>query len=351
MEPPESAGFARIDVCDVPMQSRAAMQGWQDLEGWARLCRGDECPLCDAVALTHDQDEYGVTLLRTTSALIRLSRNQRARGYCVVVAARHVVEPFDLPEAEVRSYFDDVLATAEALRTCCAPVKVNYEILGNAIPHLHCHVVPRYADDGAPGRPLPLFDLPPVHLPEDEFRSLATQIRDALQGGVGGVGALRFEPLGQDELPSLQALCESCADYYHLMTGGPVSSSEAHTLFTLRPETAAMTDKFLIGVHRGRELIGALDLYRHYPRRQHAWMGLLLLHPNLRGHGHGAAMIRWMIEWAREQGCARLRLGVADDNARALEVLGRHGFRPTGERISRVSGSRRLVLLPLEREL
>jgi diadenosine tetraphosphate (Ap4A) HIT family hydrolase/GNAT superfamily N-acetyltransferase len=328
------------------------MRGWQDREAWERLCRGDDCPLCEAVALSYDQDQYGVTLVRTGHALIRLSRNQRARGYCVVVAARHVVEPFELPVAESRAFFDDVLATAAAVQRTCAPVKVNYEILGNAIPHLHCHVFPRYVDDGAPAGPLALFADPPVHLPEAEFRDLATELRKALQDQIGGgEDVLRFEPLVRDQLPALQALCESCADYYHLMTGGPVSSSEAHTLFTLCPETAALRDKLLVGVHRGRELIGALDLYRHYPRREQAWMGLLLLHPNQRGHGHGAAMIRWMIDWAREQGCAKLRLGVADDNQRALEVLGRHGFKPTGERISRVSGARRLVLLPLEREL
>lgn len=328
------------------------MHGWLDREAWDRLCRGDECPLCEAVALTHDQDRYGVTLLRTESSLIRLSRNQRARGYCVVVAARHVVEPFELPSEQARAFFDDVLATGSALHRACTPIKVNYEILGNVIPHLHCHVFPRYADDGAPAGPLSLFADPPVHLPEEDFRDLATRLRAALLDAVGGgEGGLRFEPLRHDQLPALQALCESCSDYYHLMTGGPVSASEAHALFTLAPETAAPADKFLIGVHRGRELIGALDLYRHYPRRQLAWMGILLLHPNQRGHGHGADMIRWMIEWARSQGCVRLRLGVADDNQRALEVLGRHGFRPTGERISRVSGARRLVLLPLEREL
>ena len=334
------------------MHSRAAMRGWQDPETWQRLCSGDDCPLCTAVALTHDQDQYGVTLVRTATSLIRLSRNQRARGYCVVVAAKHVVEPFELPAAAARSFFDDVLATASAVHRSCAPIKVNYEILGNEIPHLHCHVFPRYLDDGAPVGPLTLFDGTPVHLPEEDFRTLATQLRAAIQTELGGGdGTLRYEPLGADQLPALQALCESCADYYHLMTGGAVSSSEAHMLFTIRPETAATADKFLIGVHRGRDLIGALDLYRHYPRRQHAWMGLLLLHPNLRGHGHGAAMIRWMIDWARAQGCVRLRLGVADDNAHALQLLGRHGFRPTGERISRVSGSRRLVLLPLERDL
>jgi len=327
------------------------MQGWRDPDAWERLCRGVGCPLCASVASGSDDDEHGLTLARTVTSVVRLARNQRARGYCVVIAARHAVEPFDLPPAESRAFFDDVLATARAVQQVCCPVKVNYELLGNAIPHLHCHVVPRYEDDGSPAAPLPLFGEPPVHLPDADFLELAARVRAALQADGGGDDTLRYAPLGPDDLPALQALCESCADYYHLMTGAPVSSSEAHTLFTLRPETAAMHDKFLIGVRRGRDLIGVLDLYRHYPRRELAWMGLLLLHPNLRGHGHGAAMIRWMVDWAREQGCTRLRLGVADDNQRALEVLGRHGFAPTGERISRVSGSRRLVLLPLELEI
>lgn len=329
------------------------MTGWTDAGSWNRLRRGDGCPLCAAVARGVDEDEHGVTLARGSASLIRLSRNQRARGYCVVIAARHVVEPFELPPAEARAFFDDVLATGRAVQRACAPVKINYEVLGNAIPHLHCHLVPRYLDDGSPGGPLPLFTSPPVSLADAELVGLATAIRTALQPEAGGEdgAALRFELLGMDDLPALQALCESCADYYHLMTGGPVGSSEAHTLFTLRPETASLEDKFLIGVRSGRELIGVLDLYRHYPRRQHAWMGLLLLHPNMRGRGHGAAMIRWMLAWAAEQGCSRMRLGVADDNLHALEVLGRYGFEPTGERISRVSGARRLVLLPLERAL
>ena len=105
------------------------MAGWLDREVWERLCAGDACPLCAAVELTHDHDEHGVTLGRTPSALIRLSRNQRARGYCVVIATRHAVEPFDLPAAEAHAFFDDVLATASAVQKGCAPIKINYELL------------------------------------------------------------------------------------------------------------------------------------------------------------------------------------------------------------------------------
>lgn len=38
------------------------------------------------------------------------------------------------------------------------PLKLNYLTLGNALPHLRTHIVPRYADDPVPGHPLP-FDL------------------------------------------------------------------------------------------------------------------------------------------------------------------------------------------------
>jgi hypothetical protein len=71
--------------------------------------------------------------------------------------------------------------------------------------------------------------------------------------------AANAENLGMDDLARLQELCESCADYYHLMTGAPVLPSEASSLYTLRPETAAQHDKFLIAVWRGTRMSGALD--------------------------------------------------------------------------------------------
>lgn len=52
-----------------------------------------------------------------------------------------------------------------------APCHMNYQLLGNSVPHLHVHLVPRYIDDPDPGRPLPWEPKP---VAESEFD---TQVR------------------------------------------------------------------------------------------------------------------------------------------------------------------------------
>jgi RimJ/RimL family protein N-acetyltransferase/diadenosine tetraphosphate (Ap4A) HIT family hydrolase len=308
------------------------MEAWDDAEGWERLRRGEGCPLCAEVAAGPEVD-HGLTLRRSESALVRLVRGG-APGTCTVLATRHVVEAFELAPSEAAAFFDEVQATARAVAAVCRPVKISYRIGCGPVPHLCCEIATHYRE-GAPA----LSD-------DASLRALGAEIRRAL--ATSGATPLRYEPLGMDDLARLQNLCESCADYYHLMTGAPVHPSEASSLYTMRPETAAVHDKFLIAVWRGTRMIGALDVYRHYPAPRQAWIGLLLLHPELRGHGLGADMISWVLAWAKQQGCDRVRVGVAEDNRRALEVLDRLGFVATGERILRVSGARRLVLCPLE---
>ena len=76
-----------------------------------------------------------------------------------------------------------MLALGRAVEAVYEPVKVNYLILGNAVPHLHAQVLPRHAFDPAPGQPLPFaesFSGPTV---EDDGRARRIeQLRDRLAG-------------------------------------------------------------------------------------------------------------------------------------------------------------------------
>ncbi len=68
-------------------------------------------------------------------------------GFCRVVLERHVKEMTDLAPAERTRLMNAVFATEAALRELLSPRKVNLASLGNAVPHLHWHVVPRHGDD------------------------------------------------------------------------------------------------------------------------------------------------------------------------------------------------------------
>ena len=60
------------------------------------------------------------------------------------------------------------------------PCHVNYMLLGNTVPHLHTHVVPRYAEDPRPGWPFPFPDPEPGPMPPDRLARDADLLRAAL---------------------------------------------------------------------------------------------------------------------------------------------------------------------------
>jgi len=68
-------------------------------------------------------------------------------GFCRVIWHAHVREMTDLDPADRSHLLAVVLAVEAALRELLAPLKVNLASLGNQVPHLHWHVIPRFADD------------------------------------------------------------------------------------------------------------------------------------------------------------------------------------------------------------
>jgi diadenosine tetraphosphate (Ap4A) HIT family hydrolase len=108
------------------------------------------------------------------------------RGLSVVVwRGRHVAEPTDLTEREAGVYGREVLHVGRAIQAALNPVKLNYNVLGNSVPHLHTHVVPRYADDPRPGWPFPFPDLDPPAMPEERVLRDVAALRRELARALG----------------------------------------------------------------------------------------------------------------------------------------------------------------------
>ena len=68
-------------------------------------------------------------------------------GFLRVILNAHMKEMTDLPAADQLALMRVVFATEVALREVMSPDKINLASLGNVVPHLHWHVIPRFADD------------------------------------------------------------------------------------------------------------------------------------------------------------------------------------------------------------
>jgi diadenosine tetraphosphate (Ap4A) HIT family hydrolase len=61
------------------------------------------------------------------------------------------------------------------------PLKMNYETLGNSLPHLNTHLVPGFTGDPRPGEPFPLSaKQPDAKIPEEQLWSEAEALRKLL---------------------------------------------------------------------------------------------------------------------------------------------------------------------------
>lgn len=124
---------------------------------WDQLIHGIGCAMCESTRPESDMHGVRIHTTRNTDAVLQRANIQR--GYTLVIwRGRHVTEPTDLTNDEASTYWLDVLTVARALMRHYRPLKMNYETLGNSLPHLHTHLLPRYAvADPAPGRPFPLL--------------------------------------------------------------------------------------------------------------------------------------------------------------------------------------------------
>ena len=96
------------------------------------------CELCELSApAVVDNDKFAVILVDDANY----------PGFARVIWKDHVREVSDLADADRLLLNDAVYKLELAVREVMQPLKVNVASLGNVVPHLHWHVIPRYADD------------------------------------------------------------------------------------------------------------------------------------------------------------------------------------------------------------
>ena len=97
------------------------------------------CELCDSAG--------GDMLWHDDFCRVVLVADPDYPGFCRVILNQHVSEMTDLETGARERLMRVVFAAEAALRRVTQPDKINLASFGNMVPHLHWHVIPRYAGD------------------------------------------------------------------------------------------------------------------------------------------------------------------------------------------------------------
>ena len=125
---------------------------WPD--DWDERRRGRGCPKC-IHGRAEEDESGGVRFFAGRFADGYLQKRGPQPGYTIVAFhRRHVADLTEFTEAESIGFWHDVVAVAGALNEVFRPCHMNYNVLGNGVPHVHAHVLPRYLDDPCPAMPL-----------------------------------------------------------------------------------------------------------------------------------------------------------------------------------------------------
>jgi diadenosine tetraphosphate (Ap4A) HIT family hydrolase len=150
------------------------------LDRFAELARGVGCPLCEPRADSNAEWDF---VARLAASSLYLMRDQTYRGRCVLVFdGRHAARLGELTHEEWQMLSADLHAAEAAVARVVRPDHVNVESLGNVVPHLHWHIIPRYRDDPRWGDPI-WGAVAPKELPAAERGNLIRSIDEALKYG------------------------------------------------------------------------------------------------------------------------------------------------------------------------
>jgi len=96
-------------------------------------------------------------ICRLASGWVVMGDVQFLPGYCLLLPDPVVSSLNDL-DAEARgTYLLDMAHIGDAVLQATGAVRMNYEILGNSEPELHCHLFPRYAAEPEEKRKMPVW--------------------------------------------------------------------------------------------------------------------------------------------------------------------------------------------------
>ncbi len=116
-----------------------------------------DCLICDRISdIRNNTNPYFVVELN--ASYVVLGDHQFYKGYTLLLSKIHTEELHLLPKTYKEELLKEIAIVGEAIYKAFKPRKLNYELLGNEVTHLHWHIFPRYKNDQNPTQPIWVVD-------------------------------------------------------------------------------------------------------------------------------------------------------------------------------------------------
>ena len=135
-------------------------------------------PTCKVCLETWPRQDHFIADLGLSKAY--LHDDQFFPGWTVVVLQHHATELFQLAPTERVQLIEEVTHVAKTLAEIYQAKKINYELLGNQLPHIHWHLIPRLAEDPAPLEPVWRVPHNPVLLGGSDLQKAIDRLAQSL---------------------------------------------------------------------------------------------------------------------------------------------------------------------------
>ncbi len=145
-----------------------------DLEEWEEYQKKENCPICDADSPPPEEE---IIIAEFKHSWLLAYKEVCLKGTCCIALRSHAVEIYEIPDEILSEFMKEVKIVSKALKEVTNAKKINYEIHGNTIPHLHMHLFPRYMDDPFPGGPIDYNKVEPAVYKGNEFEEFVEELR------------------------------------------------------------------------------------------------------------------------------------------------------------------------------
>jgi GNAT superfamily N-acetyltransferase len=144
----------------------------------------------------------------------------------------------------------------------------------------------------------------------------------------GTIPGCTIKPLFLEDEADIQQFLEECSDYKMIECGQPVQPEDARSFLLDLPPGKTLEDKFVFAIEKEARIIALVDVLMNYKDENIWWIGLLLIHPDMRGKGMGRQIVNFLRDNFIQQGVREIRLGVLEENIPGQIFRKRMGFNP-----------------------